>query len=214
MKTVSEIYEEYKIMPSLQMHMLRVAAVASMICDNFSESVDKESIMLACLFHDMGNIIKSDLKKFPQFIEPKGIEYWQRVKDEYLGKYGKDEHEATTEIMKKIGLSEKAIYLANMDRFGLLCEHKDSGDMEVKIINYSDNRVSPHGIVSFMERMDEAKERYKGHTNYVEDRRQKLVACGAEIEKQIFTKCKIKPENITDEAVAPIIEKLKNFVVK
>ena len=42
----------------------------------------------------------------------------------------------------------------------------------------------------------------------------KFVACGKDIEEQIFAKCKIKPENINDETVKPIIEKLKDFVVK
>ena len=35
-----------------------------------------------------------------------------------------------------------------------------------------------------------------------------------QIEKQIFSKCKIKPEDITDETVKPVIEELKNFVIK
>ena len=54
------------------------------------------------------------------------------------------------------------------------------------------------------------QDKNKGH----EAEREKLVACGAEMEKQIFSKCKIKPEDITDETIAPIIEELKNFVIK
>ena len=34
-----------------------------------------------------------------------------------------------------------------------------------------------------------------------------------QIEKQIFSKCKIKPEDINNETVAPIISELKNFVI-
>jgi hypothetical protein len=45
------------------------------------------------------------------------------------------------------------------------------------------------------------------------EERDRLVACGQEIEKQIFAKCKIKPEDITDASVAPIIEELRNFVI-
>ena len=39
---ISEIYEKYKIMPNLQEHMLRVAGVASIICDNFSKKIEKK----------------------------------------------------------------------------------------------------------------------------------------------------------------------------
>ena len=34
------------------------------------------------------------------------------------------------------------------------------------------------------------------------------------IEKQIFAKCKIKPEYITNETVAPIISELRNFMIE
>src|SRR3954452_25294278 len=99
MKKVSEIYSEYKIMPALQQHQLRVAAVAAMICDSLP-GTDKETVVIACLFHDMGNIIKSDLSYFPEFVQPEGLEYWEKVKQEYIQKYGSDENAATKEIAK------------------------------------------------------------------------------------------------------------------
>jgi len=100
-RKISEIYREYKTMPSLQEHMLRVGAVASLICDNFYESLPKEEIITACLLHDMGNIIKSQLGYFKDFPETKNLEYWKKVKDEYIEKYGKDEHVAVIIIAKK-----------------------------------------------------------------------------------------------------------------
>ncbi len=214
MPRVTEIYEKYKIMPSLQMHMLRVAAVATVICDNFNEPIDREAIILGSLFHDMGNIIKSDLNKFPQFIEPEGLAYWQEVKDEYLAKYGKDEVTASAMIMQELGVLPHAIEICNQNQFTRLCEHALSNDLEVKIVHYSDGRVDPHGVKSYKERMEEARIRYQQQNQKWEDDRQRLVDCGLEIEKQIFAKCSIKPEDITDELVAPIIEELKNFVVK
>ena len=78
-KNISEIYEEYKIMPNLREHMLRVAGAASLICDNFTEPLNKEEIISACLLHDMGNIIKFKLDYFPEFNKPEKAEYWQNV---------------------------------------------------------------------------------------------------------------------------------------
>jgi len=67
--------------------------------------------------------------------------------------------------------------------------------------------------VSYDERMDEAKKRYKFKESE-EAERQILIKCGREMEKQIFSKCKIKPEDINDKTVAPTLLNLKNFVVK
>ena len=49
-------------MPSLQLHMYRVTAVASRIVDNWKgQNLDKKEIIIACLLHDIGNIIKFKL---------------------------------------------------------------------------------------------------------------------------------------------------------
>src|SRR3989338_10487921 len=109
MKTPREIYAAYKIMPALQLHQLRVAAVGKLICDNFNPSsggtVNAHDVILACLFHDMGNILKFNLTYFPEFLEPQGLEFWEAVKAEYKERYGKDQHEASKEIGREIGLS-------------------------------------------------------------------------------------------------------------
>lgn len=215
MRKISEIYAEYNIIQILRDHMLRVAAVASMICDNSAQTLPKNDIITACLLHDMGNIIKFDFSYFPEFFEPEGVEYWQNVRDEFVRKYGKNEHEATVNIFKELGLSSNIVSLADGNRFSLMCDHLNSENMSEKIMHYVDARVGPHGVLSYQERMDEAGERYKNHKDYIwEEERQKLVACGKEIEKQIFAKCRIKPEDITDETIKPIIESLKNFVIE
>ncbi len=215
-RKILEIYEEYRIMPNLQEHMLRVAAVSSLICDNFDEPLPKEEIITACLLHDMGNIIKSKFEFFSEFLEPKGLEYWQQVKDEYVKKYSNDEHVATKEIMSELGIQESVIRLASENYFPKLCENIKVNDFKLKIIQYSDMRVGPYGVLSYEGRMEEANERYKNRPEYLGkgEIRLRLVSCGKEIEKQIFAKCKIKPEDITDEAVQSIISELREFVIK
>ncbi len=211
---VETIYKIYKIMPVLEMHMLRVAAVATLICDNFEGFVPKEEIITVCLLHDMGNIIKSNFEFMPESLEPEGLEYWQNVKDEFVKKYGNDEEKAHGKIMEEIGVSKKIIGLVNKISFKYACDYKENKDFVIKIINYADWRVSPCGVVSFDERMIESKSRYKLKTKAEEDERERLIICAKEIEKQIFAKCKIKPEDINDETATPIISKLKNFMIK
>ena len=214
MRKITDIYSEYKIMPQLQMHQIRVTAVAKQICESLSISIDIDIVIRACLLHDMGNIIKFNLPHFPEFLEPEGLDYWQTVKDEYISKYGEDEHEATVKIMRELGILDNIIELAGDNRFSYMCRHRDSEDMYLKIIHYADGRVGPHGILSFEERMNDAGKRYKDHKlSFQDEERIKLVECGKDIEKQIFAHSNIKPEDITDESVKEMIEELKNFEI-
>jgi 5'-deoxynucleotidase YfbR-like HD superfamily hydrolase len=87
-------------MQNLQDHQLRVAAVASIICDSFDFLINKEKIIKVCLLHDMGNIIKFQLDYFPELNKPEGLEYWQNVQKEFIAKYGPNEHNATMKIMR------------------------------------------------------------------------------------------------------------------
>jgi len=80
---VSEIYEKYKIMPQLQTHMLRVAGVASTIVENFEGKIDRKTIITTALLHDLGNMAKIKLDAFPEFAQPRGIDYWQKVLKEF-----------------------------------------------------------------------------------------------------------------------------------
>jgi hypothetical protein len=214
MRKITDIYEEYKIMPNLKMHQLRVAAVAKQICESLSLDIDKDVFIRVCLLHDMGNIIKSKLDYFPEFLQPEGIEYWQDIKDSFIEKYGSDEHEATIKIIKELGLEDRVVELAGENRFSYMCTHLKGEDFMQKLIHYADGRVGPHGILSFDERMQDAGKRYENHSLSIDKKEHdRLVDCGKDIEKQIFAHSKIKPEDITDESVAGIIEELKNFEI-
>lgn len=62
--TILEIYKKYKIPHHLQLHILRVGAVATLIIDNINHELvtefDRNLIITICLLHDMGNVIKFD----------------------------------------------------------------------------------------------------------------------------------------------------------
>ena len=214
--SVGNIYKKYKISKNLQAHMLRVAAVAQMICDNLTEEVvNKKDLIVACLLHDMGNVVKFNLNYFPEFNEPEGLEYWQNVQNEFCGKYGIKDHEATVKIMEEIGIKQHIVSVVGGMNFLHFCKFRDGDDFTSKILNYADNRVSPFGVVSYDERMEEARNRYEHRPDFsVGSERDKLYSCGKDIEQQIFSKCKIKPEDITDESVAPIISSLQDFVIE
>lgn len=213
-KTISEIYAEYKIIPILREHMLRVAAVASLICDNCLEPLPKKDIVTACLLHDMGNILKFRWDALLEFLEPEGLAYWQGVQEEYLEKYGAGEHQATLKIIGELGLPKEVYdFVAGVDFSEVF--KLSSKPIERRICLYADCRVDPNGIVSFRERISEGRSRYKNRENRISDEQWKTAEdIFARTEDKIFSKCKIKPEGINNETIAPIIPKLRNFVIK
>ena len=213
MKKIKDIYKEYKIMPNLAMHQMRVAAVAMQICESLDIEIDTESVAKACLLHDMGNIIKSNLKYFPEWNEPEGIEYWEGVKEEFIEKYGKDEHVATLLILKELNASPYMYNLISSVDDSYLEDILSSLDVSRKIYFYADNRVTPHGVASLEERNDEVKERYKDHPAFAEETLLPYLNNLKELEKQVFSYSKIKPEGVNDESVKKYLEKLQDFSI-
>lgn len=215
MRTIGSIYADYQIPKPLQLHMLRVAAVASQICDSFNGNLNKEDVVTIALLHDMGNIIKVNFSRFPEFWQEEGVEYWQSVKDSFIDKYGDNEDSATLQIMHELGIEDSLKQVASNMSFSLICKIAGEDNFNLKICKYADLRVAPYGVLSYKDRLEEGLARYKNHPSAVEgEDLSRLTGCGYEVEKQIFSKCKIKPEDINDESVAPIIEELKKFVIK
>ena len=218
MQTIRQIYDEYKIMPSLQLHQLRVAAVAKMICANLQKPIDADAAVLACLFHDMGNILKFNLAYFPEFLEPKRLEYWKSVKEEFAKKYGTNQHEASEKIAKEIGLPETVINCISAVGFSKASEILAGDSWEKKICEYSDMRVGPFGVLTLSDRIMDGRKRYitRGETNptsiaKTDGKFDELFRLLLELEKQIFASAKIKPEDITDGAIQTTVEELKDF---
>ena len=211
MQNITQIYSEYKIMPTLQQHQLRVAGVAKQICDAISESIDKEGVVNVCLVHDMGNIIKFDLTYFPDFVQPEGLEYWQGVKDEYIQKYGSEEHVATEMICKEIGLSDTQTEYLQAIGFSRVKKALASDSLEKKICCYADQRVGPRGVLSIQERLVDGHKRYAGRKDkaVASDQFEELAAALQALEQDIISHASILPTDITDASIAPIIESLK-----
>lgn len=216
MAKILDIYRDYKIMPPLQLHQLRVAAVASQVCDNLTAEVDREAVIKACLLHDMANIIKFNLDK-PLFAEhtQADLDYWKTVQQEFIDKYGHDEHKASIEIARRLGVDDKVLdYIESVD-FGKALQNKDRPELEPKICDNADLRVAPHGVVSLEERLEEGRKRYKDKIEKwvrPEEQESLYVAC-RNIQAQIFAHCKITPADITDQSIAPIIEQLKSYTI-
>lgn len=218
-KTPREIYAAYKIMSGLQLHQLRVAAVGKLICDNFDKPINERDVILACLFHDMGNTIKFEPKLMPDVYQPEGVEYWLGVKAEYIKKYGNNPHNANVAIAKELGLSERVVEMMDAVGFSRLKNVVQSLSVELKVLQYADMRVAPLGIRSMEERITEGRTRYEARVpenrvrHFTDDGFSELLEAARRLEQQIFAETMIKPEDINDATVAPLIETLRDYPI-
>jgi hypothetical protein len=214
---ILEVYKKYQTMPNLADHQLAVAAVAGMICSNLNTEVDKQNIVAACLLHDMGNIIKFDLTKTNSVLNMNiDVGFWQKVKEDYVKKYQTDEHEASILIAKELGVSNRVVELIDCIGFNTAVINEQAKDYGRKICAYSDMRVWPQGVTTLENRLDDLRKRYDNKFHQMggdEEKRSEFENGLRKIEQQIFEHCKIKPKDITEEAIGPIKEKLKSFEI-
>jgi HD domain len=149
-------------MQNLQEHQLRVAAVAQLVCDSIEGFTETKDVVAACLLHDMGNIIKFDLTYFPEFVQPEGLEHWQKVKDEFVLKYGDDEHIATEHIAREVMASKSTLDFVDNVGFRKLPITEAGTSLGQKICAYADMRVGPKGVLSIEKRTTDLRVRYEG----------------------------------------------------
>lgn len=209
--TIADIYATYNVMPILQDHMIRVAYVARTISEHTTEPTNTEEIMHACLLHDLGNIAKFNLEVVPEAIEPEGLEYWQKIQNDFIEKYGADEVEATHTICQEIGVPDTIMRLVNAFGTRNVITLTQNQDLEKMIVNYADHRVSPYGIDTLRNRINDQNERIRASLtpeqaeNKIAKRKESNEA-KFELERLIFEKTDIKPEDITDVAVNEIMD--------
>jgi hypothetical protein len=215
---ILEIYKKYQIMPQLAEHQLKVAGVADLICAQITltpalSQREREDIVLACLLHDMGNILKFDLSKTKSLLNQDiDTEFWQKVKEGYKQKYGVDEHQASLIIVKEVGASPRVIELIDCIGFDNGKTNAETEDFSKKICAYSDMRVGPRGIISLEERLADLRVRYDNKFHMMggnDEARSEFENGLREIERQIFGSSKMKAGDITEEAIMPVKGKLK-----
>lgn len=209
MMIITDIYKSYGIPEKLQMHMLRVAGIADQVLSTWhGPSIDRESLMRVLLLHDMGNIIKIDC-------EPDENQLTSTTREEYISKFGKNDHRISLEIAKELGLSDKELTLMDGKVFIRNDETVASQDYARKIGAYADQRAAPGGVNPLLMRLREAQRRYldRPGSSMNNPRTEMLIECALEIEKQIMEHCDIEPEEITDASVAPFIEHLHTFEI-
>ena len=202
---IESIYDKYSIPLNVQRHMFEVAAVAEIICDNCKEKINKEDIVASCLIHDLGNLIKVKFDEgsinLLDVADRKKIDFFKKQRAKMQEKYGENAENANSLIAEELGANKKVIELVSHKAIHIENEKFASNDLDGIIVAYADMRVSPHGIVTMQERMDEYYKRYKVSEDKKQEEHSKQFApLIKQLEKDLFKKLKIKPEDITNSS--------------
>lgn len=209
MANITDIYRRYGIPSELQMHMLRVAAIADQILSCWhGPNIDHESLKRVLLLHDMGNLVKMDP-------DPDESEQARAARERLISKFGKDDHRVSREIARELGLTGEELTLMDGKIFIRNDKTMASQDYARKIGAYADQRAAPGFVNSLLIRLREAQCRYrdKPGSSMNNPRTDMLIECAVKIENQVMEHCDLEPDDITDASVAPFIEHLRTFVI-
>lgn len=206
--SIESIYTHFDLLPNLILHMRRAASVGQLICNHWQNNTlkkeEKEIVIAALLVHDIGNVVKMDLKsedsKKMLGAEVKNLLYWTSVKEKCIKKYGFDSHVATSKIAKEIGIPPSVLRIIQKLSFMENEACLASNDLVWKICLYADQRVGPFGVLSLKERYADFRSRYKRYQEYdgAKGRIVLLEKAGFALEQQVLKKTDLNAEDIND----------------
>lgn len=199
---IRDIYEKYHISPNLAVHMLRVTKVALFIADHWTgPPLNRAFLTKLCMLHDMGNIVKFDFDKYPQFLgkEIERVDHWKKVQKEMIQKYGKQEHEVTAVILEELGVDKRMIEITKESWNPVMSQNAKKAPWEQKIFIYSDGRVGPGGVITLQERLEDLRTRYP---EYKDTHHNVIFINGCKsLEEQIQENMNISVSEISDKSI-------------
>lgn len=199
---VLEVYKKFNIPPNLAGHMLTVAKAVVFIQEHWiGPKLNWNKVVQAALLHDLGNIVKFDMDKYPELMgkEQGRIDYWKKVQKEIIEKYGKNDHEATKKMLKELKVEKDVVEDILEKSFGNSITTVVNDDWNSKILLYADLRIVPSGLVSLEERIEDVKNRMPQYTERKDF--PQIVETIRTLEKQIQKNLNIPPLEITNEAI-------------
>ncbi len=197
---IKAIYQRFKIPPRLQDHLLRVGKTALFISKHWTgPRIEPELVKKAALLHDLGNIVKFDLERYPISRERDKAILWFKIKKDVTDKYGTDKHQATLKMLKELRVGSAIVKLIKAKSFPNAIKIEKSDHWELKILFYADLRAAPFGFLPVKGRLDEALSRL-GKYQQLENLNEIVQAC-YQIEKQIQENTDVDVMTITDESV-------------
>lgn len=197
---IQEIYQRFTLPHSLQLHMIRVAAVGKFITEHWNgPSIDPETIIQALLLHDLGNIAK--------FREPfladlaLNADHWRAVQQDVWRTYGKNAHDATQAMLKELHVIPDVVHLVDITGAHQI-EKNGYQSFNSRIADYADMCVSPSGIEGFEKRVTDLMYRYKLEATDVS------IQLRRDNQEVIAANCQFNLSSISDRDFSNEIEQL------
>ena len=209
MKTIMGIYTDYGIPENLQLHMLRVTACAKLIVDNWKgKELMTDKLYRVLLLHDMGNIVKIN----PTEVQDK---VFIANRERYVSLFGIDDHKVSQAIGYELGLDELELEWMNSKIFINNDNIINLDNYEIKIGAYCDQRVAPDGVMPLLERLNEAKDRYKDKpgSSMNNPKTDYLIHCAVLIETEIMQITSIKSDEINDISIQKNMDFFRGYVI-
>lgn len=205
---IQDLYDRFQTPKNLQLHMLRVGALGKVIIDNWNgDAVDTTAILQTCLFHDIAKPLTFDLSKQSQFgmleADIKRLADWQAHTKR---QYGEKEHEAAVAIFMEIGCTQESVSLIDDFEWKYLPRLLKEKKMEALISLYCDMRISPTGILSIQERMNELRTR-RDDLGWMKDAPEAVPALESLLQKNVS----IELDSISHESVEKLALELRDY---
>lgn len=208
---IRDVYEKFGIPPNLQEHMTQVFGVVSFIAAHWKNKniqVDWDLTKKIALLHDLGNIVKFDLDRYPEFFgtEQANIEQWREKQKQIIETYGFDDRAVTSRMLREIVVSQDAIEVIESKGFGNASLIEASHNWLLKILFYADMRVLPQGVGPLQERIKDIGNRlskYSKRADFGE-----LCAACVSIERQIQTNLDVSVLDVDDSSIEVRLEKI------
>lgn len=175
------LLKEHNTPKNIFLHSRKVNAIAKLIASKLIEKgidINLELVDFASLLHDIAKFNTLNDRNISHTLEG-----------------GK--------ILDKSGFKTIANVVAKHGLYAVLNGKLET--WEEKIVNYADKRVKHDELVSIEERLREGAERYKDIYPDAEKRITSTLEPLKKLEKEIFNKLDIKPEDITEEAIKPFL---------
>lgn len=167
--TIQTIYDRFQVPPGLRAHMLRVTQFANVVASTWNGvGIDKDFLIKCALVHDLGNIVA-----FKTWVgeDAKYEELWRGVQQKIIAKYGADDHEATRKMLEEINADPRLIQII-LQKSSANSPAIAAGDnWLLKILLYSDLRITPTGVASLKDKLAEMyarSDKHKGLTGIPE----------------------------------------------
>lgn len=169
MITTSAIYDYCQLPPVLRQHMVRVTKVGKWLLKHWvGPEFDQSLYIHALLVHDLGNLAKFDLSPTAvvRLLPLENIEEWKRIQQNFIAKYGNNADEATLKLIHELRLprADDLAELIGGHNPSRLQATVQQPNWTQKLLDYTDFRVGPFGVLSLDERFADLTKRYHYRT--------------------------------------------------